>query len=237
MNDLNTMMHDGSQISFGASALGLQSAAHLSDLANLYQGTTFGSICGSLSSWLSDSDKAGMDVIKDCVGDLSSFYGVDNVKVFYEKGEPGVHTTGMTTGAFDNWIGGDPQVLSQYANEYGGDFVQNVFAHEMGHYVFDQLGLHQDGYSRLSNEAVADFLAGIYAGSKGLDSEGFRKFLEDQPHDPDGEYPDGEDRAKLFMEGYELAESYDYKNFQSVIDSPYFDLNEAVHDVANRYVC
>lgn len=235
MNDLNTMSYDGSQVSFGASALGLQSAACLSDLANRYHDTILGSICESLSSWLSDSDKPGMDVIKECVGNLSSFYGVDDVKVFYEKGEAGLHTTGMTTGAFDNWIGGDPQVLSQYANEYGGDFVQNVFAHEMGHYVFDQLGLHQEGYSRLSNEAVADFLAGIYAGSKGLDSEGFRNFLEIQPHDPYGEYPDGAERAKLFEEGYELARSYEYRDFQSVIDSPYFNLNEAVHEVAKRY--
>lgn len=223
-----------SQVSFGANPFALQGAAVLSDVATSLQGTFLGNLCQNWADSLSGANMAGMDVIKDCVSDLSSFYGVDDVKVCFEQGEPGVHSTGFTASMSDNWIGGDPAVLREYADEYGIDFVKGVFAHEMGHYMFDRLGM-RDRYDVISNEACADFLSGLYAGSKELDPDGMTAFLSGLPDDPDGNYPSGAERAALFNAGYEMAQNYVWKDFQSILNDPNFDLAGTVENVANSY--
>lgn len=242
------MIHDDSTViggsaggftpSFGANPIALQGAAVLSDIStsSLLSGTYIGKLCQGLADSLSGANVTGMDVIKSCVSDLSSFWGVDNVKVCFEMGEPGVHFRGFTDSATDNWIGGDPAVLQQYANQYGPNFIQNVMAHEMGHFVFDQLGLINEGYPTISNEAVADFLSGIYSGSKGLDPAGTVAFYSSLPDDPNGDYPSGEERAELFMEGYEIANRYPWKDFESILDSLDFNLRDSVHEIADRFV-
>lgn len=233
-DDYTAVTAPSSQISFGANPLQLQGAAVLSDIATSLQGTFLGNLCQHASDNLSGANMEGMDIIKDCVSDLSYFYGVDNVKVCFEQGEPGVHSTGFTDSPNDNWIGGDPAVLKDYAAEYGTDFVKNVFAHEMGHYVFDQLGL-RDKYETVSNEACADFLSGLYAGSKNLDPEGMKAFLEGLPDDPAGDYPSGAERAALFAAGYEVAQDYPWRDFQSILDDGRFDLGQIVREVAEQY--
>ena len=230
-----TSCTDGYSPSFGANPLALQSAAVLSSISESLSGTFIGNLCQGWADSLSGANGTGMDVIKSCVSDLSSFYGVDNVKVFFEPGEPGVHFSGFSDSPKDNWIGGDPEVLHKYANEYGPDFIQNAMAHEMGHFVFDQLGLGREGYGRISNEAVADFLAGIYSGTKGLNPQGTVDFYSELSDDPDGEYPSGKERAGLFMEGYEMARNYPWKDFESILHDHKFNLKDVARDIADRY--
>ena len=228
-----TMAVSGDGIAFGAHPYALQGASVLTQISENLSGTFLGDLCKSWADSLVGANIEGMDVIKDCVSDLSDFYGVDNVKVFFEPGEPGVHFSGLSDSPSDNWIGGDPNVLNDYARQYGPDFIQNVVAHEMGHFMFDKLDLDAEGYGRISNEAVADFLSGVYSGSKGLDPQGTVDFYSSLPDHPD--YPTGDQRANLFNEGYELAQKYPFKDFTNIVNDPMFDLRGTVCEVANRY--
>ena len=228
-----TMAVSGDGMAFGAHPYALQGASVLTQISENLSGTFFGDLCKSWADSLVGANIEGMDVIKNCVSDLSDFYGVDNVKVFFEPGEPGVHFSGFSDDPSDNWIGGDPTALNYYSNHYGPDFIQNVMAHEMGHFRFDKLDLDVEGYGRISKEAVADFLSGVYSGSKGLDPQGTVDFYSSLPDHPD--YPTGEQRANLFNEGYELAQKYPFKDFTNIVNDPMFDLRGTVCEVANRY--
>lgn len=218
-------------VSFGASNSELQLAANLSQLAEWSGGTLFGKICEGLSNGLSGADVPGMEMLQEKVNAIADFYNIDPVKVFYEEGEPGVQFSGMTPLNYDNWIGGDPQVLSMFSEVYGDDFVTNVIAHETGHQLFDRLGLETE-YPRISNEACADYMAGLYAGSRGLDPVGFAEFLKQHPGDGET-YP--EERYELFMEGYNKTLNYEWNMFQDIVDDPKFDLKETLKEVAERY--
>ena len=218
-------------LSFGASNAELQLASNLSAMAKLYEGTLLGKICTGLSNGLSGHDMPGMDELQEKVNAISDFYNIDPVKVFYEAGEPGVQFSGMTPLNYDNWIGGDPQVLSQFSEVYGDDFVTNVIAHETGHQIFDRLGLAKD-HPQIANEACADYIAGLYAGSRGLDPEGFAEFLRQHPGDGET-YP--VERCELFMEGYNKALNYEWNIFQDIVDDQKFDLKATLEEIANRY--
>lgn len=229
-------MSNGSAVSFGANVYSLQGAHILDEIANAMQGTWLGDLCQTWSDDISGATKPGMDLIKDCVSDISSFYGIDPIKVFFQEDSLGTHSNGFNTRTgSDNWVGGDPELLKSYAAEYGQDFIRTVLAHEMGHDMFERLGMHEEGYGRMSNEAVADFLSGVYAGSKNLDKEGMMKFLSRDASSISGNYPKGEERASLFAEGYELAHSYPWRDFESILSESNFDLRSVVRNVADRY--
>lgn len=221
----------GPNISFGATPSELQVAANIAQMAEWAGDSLFGKICGNVVDSIRGADVPGMEVLEQKVHEISDFYNIDPVKVFYEEGEPGVQFSGMTTLNYDNWIGGDPQVLSQFSEIYGDDFVTNVIAHETGHQIFDRLGLEKD-YPRIANEACADYIAGLYAGSRGLDPEGFAEFLKQHPGD--GElYP--ENRYELYMEAYNKAKNYEWNMFQDIVDDSQFDLKATLEEIANRY--
>lgn len=217
-------------ISFGASPIGLQVAAGAEELADLCHGTLLGRLFDGLADGLSGANTTGMETIKASVDKIADFYGVDSVKVFYEKGEPGLQYSGMTKMNYDNWIGGDPEVLASYSKCYGQDFAENVIAHEFGHNMYSRLG--GDESSRIGNEAFADYAAGLYAGSRNLDPHGMEEFLSDHPGD--GQlYP--QNRSELFMEGYADAQNYTWKDFQDIVDDPTFNLEDKMHEIAGRY--
>ena len=218
-------------VSFGASNSELQLAANLTQLAEWSGGTLFGKICEGLSNGLSGADVPGMEMLQEKVNAIADFYNIDPVKVFYEKGEPGVQFSGMTPLNYDNWIGGDPQVLSMFSEVYGDDFVTNVIAHETGHQIFDRLGLETE-YPHIANEACADAIAGLYAGANELDIDGFCEFLRQHPGDGIT-YP--ENREEIFREFAQIASSYEWKSFQDIVDDPRFDLKETLKEVAERY--
>lgn len=221
----------GSSVSFGATPSELQVAANIAQMAKWAGDSLFGKICENVVDSIRGADVPGMDALEQKVHAISDFYNIDPVKVFYEEGEPGVQFSGMTALNYDNWIGGDPQVLSQFSEIYGEDFVTNVIAHETGHQIFDRLGLGQD-HPRIANEACADYIAGLYAGSRGLDPEGFAEFLKQHPGD--GElYP--ENRYELYMEAYNKAVNYEWNMFQDIIDDSQFDLKETLEEIAGRY--
>lgn len=220
-------------ISFGASNAELQLAANLSQLAEWSDGTLFGKICEGLSNGLSGADVPGMEMLQEKVNAIADFYNIDPVKVFYEEGEPGVQFSGMTTLNYDNWIGGDPQLLSQFCEVYGDDFVTNVIAHETGHQIFDRLGL-ENNYPRIANEACADAVAALYAGSRGLDIDGICEFFRRYSGDSIN-YPDAEERCAIIKEFYEIGKNYEWSMFQDIVDDPRFDLKETLKEVAERY--
>ena len=221
----------GCNVSFGASLSDLQVAANVAQMAEWAGDSLFGKICENVYNSLRGADVPGMEMLEEKVSAIADFYRIDPVKVFYEEGEPGVQFSGMTPLNYDNWIGGDPQVLSQFSEIYGEDFVTNVIAHETGHQIFDRLGL-EEKYPRIANEACADYIAGLYAGSRGLDPEGFAEFLKQHPGD--GElYP--ENRYELFMEAYNTAVNYEWNMFQDIIDDSQFDLKETLEEIAGRY--
>ena len=160
-SDLDVMNND---ISFGASLPDLQNAANLSHMAKMYSNTEYGPVLDLLSDSISGANMPGMEIIKSGVDDASSFFGVDPVNVYYEAGQPGIQLSGYTNLLYDNWIGGDPNVLSYYGNQYGQDFTNCVIGHEMGHNMVDFLGLGAS-IPCVANEAISDWMAGIYAGS------------------------------------------------------------------------
>ncbi len=222
-----------SNVSFGASTAELQLAADLKVMAEWAEGTSYGELCERLADGLSGACVEGMDVLQEKVQDIANFYNIDPVNVFYEEGEPGVQYSGMTSLNYDNWIGGDPQLLSQFCDVYGNDFVTNVIAHETGHQIFDRLGL-DDKYPRIANEACADAVAALYAGSRGLDIEGICEFFRQYSGD-DINYPDAEERCAIIKEFYEIGKNYEWKMFQDIVDDLRFDLKGTLEEVASRY--
>lgn len=223
--------NNGDDISFGANLGKLQVAASLSQLSDWAGDSLFGSICNNLSDSLSGANIDGMEVLQEKVNDIADFYNIDPVNVFYEPGEPGVQLNGMTPLNYDNWIGGDPQVLSQFSDVYGEDFVTSVIAHETGHQIFDRLGLEAE-YPRIANEACADAIAGLYAGAKGLDIDGLCEFFKQYPGDGKT-YP--ENRHEIIREFYEIGQNYEWSMFQDIVDDPRFDLKAVLSEVAQRY--
>ena len=81
-----TMAVSGDGMAFGAHPYALQGASVLTQISENLSGTFLGDLCKSWADSLVGANIEGMDVIKDCVSDLSDFYGVDNVKVFFEPG-------------------------------------------------------------------------------------------------------------------------------------------------------
>lgn len=236
---------DGQTVFIDKHLLDLHNASSLEAIAQCYPGTDFGDMLSHMSTTLSGSDLPGMEIIKDSVDDVCSFYHVDPVNVCFTPDGTGMHWGGFSPGPEDNWMGANPYQLKDETLEFAtpgheSDYVNISFAHEMGHYCVDQLGMNSQ-LPRIANEAVADYLAGIYAGSKGLDPDGFSRFLSSLPEEgqfgPDGEkwYPGGNERAELFREGYEAAQNYTWQAFQSVVDDARFDLHGTILNVAGRY--
>lgn len=217
-------------ISFGANPIALQVAADASEAADFFHGTFLEPLFDKLAEGLSNSNMPGMELIKEHVDKIADFYGVDTVKVFYEKGEPGVQYSGMTPRNYDNWIGGDPEILEKYSKFYGPDFAETTIAHEFGHNMYSRLG--GDETSRIGHEAFADYSAGLYAGAQGLSPDGMVAFLNEFPGDG-VLYP--ENRSELFMEGYQDAQDYQWKDFQTIVDDQTFDLQDKMQEIAGRY--
>ena len=224
----STILSDN--VSFGANPISLQVAAGFDVLSNMCKGTLLGRLFDSLSDGLCGANTPGMETIKASVDKIADFYGVDSVNVFYEQGEPGLQYSGMTKLNYDNWIGGDPEVLQDYSKQYGKDFAENVVAHEFGHNMYSRLG--GDESSRIGNEAFADYAAGLYAGSRGLNPDGMEAFLSDNPGDG-VLYP--ENRSDLYMEGYRDAKNYTWNDFQDIVNDRTFNLEEKMREIASRY--
>jgi len=208
----------------------LQQAATLKERAKTKK--AFSRLLNYEADLMSGADHPVLIAVQTFADVAADFYRVPRIKVFYANNELGVQWNGLTRAAFDNWIGFDPDMLQKAAAKYGTHFAENVIAHEIGHHVVDRLGFA--GIPRIANEAIADYLAGIFAGSKGLDPNGFAQFLAEQP--PDGkDYPHGPERHALYLAGYRTAAEYTFQNFQAVIDDPRFNLRLALCQVVERY--
>ncbi|MDO4571601.1 MAG: hypothetical protein Q4D38_14545 [Planctomycetia bacterium] len=233
--DFSTPDSGTEDISFGASVGELEYASILHSIGDALPLPFAEKICDTLADALSGAGQPGMEVIHDCVRDSAEFFNVEQPNVFHEPGQPGVQWGGFSDSNFDNWIGGDPEVLQRYTEKYGEDFVSCTFAHETGHHVIDRIGW-DDLISRRGNEAASDYMAGLYAGSKNLDPEGFAEFLREEGNvDHSTDYPLGEEREALFRQGYEEARFYPFRNFQSILDDVGFNLHGRIQDIQKQY--
>lgn len=222
-------------VSFGANTSILQASAELSKTAERIGTASLpGRVLGMVANVLSGTNRSGMEVIREAANDAAAFYKISPPKTFFDNNELGASWGGKTEDSFDDWVGGNPSMLRQYAKTYGGDFIKAVFGHEIGHHMFTKLGLRKAGYPKVCNEAVADFLSGLYCGARGLDGRGFAEFLANDTSSLRGGYPTGATRSALFKEGYSLANSYAWKDFQSILDERGFNLKAQVTEIAKR---
>lgn len=226
--------------------LDLHNASSLEAIASCYEGTDFGEILKTMAEGLAGTNLPGMEIIKASVDDVCSFYHIDPIKISFDPTGPGAYWGGLTTSTADDWICGNPFELNDLALEYATpgfeqDYINAVFAHEMGHFWVDHLGVETE-IPHIANEAVSDFLAGIYVGARGLDPDGFSRFLASLPEEgqfsDDGEriYPGGLERARLFEEGYAVAKDYTWNEFQTIVDDQRFNLRDTVMQIAKRYM-
>ena len=97
----------------------------------------------------------------------------------------------------------------------------------------------------MANEVAADRLAGLYAGSNGLDKRGIIAFFRDQPKegvfDEDGTqiYLGGDERAREFEEGYAegaaMTKAYLRRSFEYFVRDLRFDLRGYVRKIVERF--
>ncbi len=235
LNPLQDLPVDGmGSVSFGANQMELEAASILHKMGDELP-SPLQQLCDSLGDCLSGVNQPGMEIIRNGVQDTAEFFKVEEPHVFYEQGELGVQWGGLHESNFDNWIGGDPQKLQGYASRYGGDFVSCVMGHEAGHHLIDRIGW-DDVLSCRGNEAASDYLTGIYAGSRNLAPEGLAQFLREEGNiDQSPDYPLGEERESLFMRGYNEAQHYPFKNFQSVMDDMEFNLHGKLRDIQEQF--
>lgn len=227
------LAHRGGKISFGASLSALQTSAELSRISEgIGKSTIPGRILKDIANAISGVNKPGMEVIKDAVEDAATFYKIKTPKVFFEEGQPGIMWEGLSDKSYDDWVGGDPNALARYAAIYGGDFAKATIGHEIGHHIFDKLGFNKMNLPLICNEAVADYLSGLYCGAKKLDGRGFAEFLSADTSYLGGNYPKGSVRSALFKEGYATANSYVWRDFESILNDPKFNLKEKVAEIA-----
>lgn len=227
--------HKGGKISFGASLSALQTSAELSRISEGIGNSTIpGRILKSIANAISGINRPGMEIIKDAVKDAATFYKIHPPKVCFEEGQPGMMWEGRSDKAYDDWVGGDPNAIAHYASIYGGDFAKATIGHEIGHHIFDKLGFNKVNLPLICNEAVADYLSGLYCGAKKLDGRGFSEFLAADTSYLTGNYPKGAVRSALFKEGYATAHSYVWKDFESILNDPKFNLKEKVVEIARR---
>lgn len=225
----------GGKISFGASLSALQTSAELSRISEGIGNSTIpGRILKGIADAISGTNKPGMEIIQDAVKDAATFYKLHPPKVCFEEGQPGMMWEGRSEKAYDDWVGGDPNALAHYASIYGGDFAKATIGHEIGHHVFAKLGFNKANLPLICNEAVADYLSGLYCGAKKLDGRGFSEFLAADTSYLGGNYPKGSVRSALFKEGYATSYSYAWRDFESVLNDPKFNLKEKVAEIALR---